>query len=343
MIERYTRPEMAHIWSEENKYRQWLEVELAAAEALAEVNDVPPEAARLLRKHASFDVKRIQEIEREVKHDVIAFTTAVSESLAAAGEAGASRWLHYGLTSNDVVDTAQALMVRSASDLILRGITDLAAVLKTRAFEFKDTVQIGRTHGMHAEPITFGLKLALWYDEMQRNLSRFSGAAEGMRVGKISGAVGTFGHIGPQAEERICQRLGLRPAAIASQVISRDRHAHYIATLALVAATLEKIALEIRHLQRTEVREVEEPFAPGQKGSSAMPHKRNPVTCEQICGLARVVRGNMQPAFENNRSLARARHFPLLRGANHSSRYHYRRRLYAGENGLADFRAACFG
>jgi adenylosuccinate lyase len=299
MIERYTRPEMAQIWSEENKYRQWLEVELAAAEALAQTNDVPPEAARLLRKHAGFDLKRIHEIEREVKHDVIAFTTTVSESLGQAGEAGASRWLHYGLTSNDVVDTAQALLVRSASDLILRGITELADILKARAFEFKDTVQIGRTHGIHAEPITFGLKLALWYDEMQRNLTRFSAAAEGMRVGKISGAVGTFGHIGPQAEERICQRLGLRPAAIASQVISRDRHANYIATLALVAATLEKIALEIRHLQRTEVREVEEPFAEGQKGSSAMPHKRNPVTCEQICGLARVVRGNVQPAFEN--------------------------------------------
>jgi len=299
MIERYTRPEMANIWSEENKYRQWLEVELAASEALAQTNDVPPEAARLLRKHAGFDLKRIQELERVVKHDVIAFTTAVSESLAAAGEPEASRWLHYGLTSNDVVDTAQALMVRSASEQILKGISELAAILKTRAFEFKDTVQIGRTHGMHAEPITFGLKLALWYDEVQRNLTRFSAAAEGMRVGKISGAVGTFGHIGPQAEERICQRLGLRPAPIASQVISRDRPANYIATLALVAATLEKIALEIRHLQRTEVREVEEPFAPGQKGSSAMPHKRNPVTCEQICGLARVVRGNVQPAYEN--------------------------------------------
>src|SRR6202167_932066 len=299
MIDRYTRPEMARIWSEENKYRQWLEVELAAAEALAQTNDVPPEAARLLRKHASFDLQRIQEIEREVKHDVIAFTTAVAESLAAAGEAGAARWLHYGLTSNDVVDTAQDLMVRSASDLILSGINDLAAVLKTRAFEFKDTVQIGRTHGIHAEPITFGLKLALWYDEVQRNLTRFSTAAEGMRVGKISGVVGTFGHIGPQAEERICQRLGLRPAPIASQVISRDRHAHYIATLALVAATLEKIALEIRHLPRTEVREAEEPFAPGQKGSSAMPHKRNPVACEQICGLARVVRSNVQAAFED--------------------------------------------
>ncbi len=299
MIERYTRPEMARIWSEENKYRQWLEVELATAEALAQTNDVPPEAARMLRKHASFDLKRIQEIEREVKHDVIAFTTAVSESLAAADQAAASRWLHYGLTSNDIVDTAQALMVRSASDAILDGINKLAAALKTRAFEFKDTVQIGRTHGMHAEPITFGLKLALWYDEVQRNLTRFSAAAEGMRVGKISGAVGTFGHIGPQAEERICQRLGLRPAAIASQVISRDRHANYVASLALVAANLEKIALEIRHLQRTEVREVEEPFAEGQKGSSAMPHKRNPVTCEQICGLARIVRSNAQAAFEN--------------------------------------------
>src|SRR6202046_3327382 len=299
MIDRYTRPEMSRIWSEENKYRQWLEVELAAAEALAQTNDVPPEAARLLRKHASFNLKRIQEIEREVKHDVIAFTTAVAESMAAAGETGASRWLHYGLTSNDVVDTAQALMVRSASDLILRGITELAQVLKARAFEFKDTVQIGRTHGIHAEPITFGLKLALWYDEVQRNLNRFSAAAEGMRVGKISGAVGTFGHIGPQAEERICQRLGLRPAPIASQVISRDRHANYVATLALIAATLEKIALEIRHLQRTEVREVEEPFSEGQKGSSAMPHKRNPVTCEQICGLARIVRSNAQAGMEN--------------------------------------------
>jgi adenylosuccinate lyase len=299
MIDRYTRPEMARIWSQENKYRQWLEVELAASEALAETNDVPPEAARLLRQHASFDLDRIHEIEREVKHDVIAFTTAVSESMAAAGEASASRWLHYGLTSNDVVDTALALVVRSASEQILEGIHNLAAALKRRAFEFKDTVQIGRTHGMHAEPITFGLKLALWYDEVQRNLTRFSAAAEGMRVGKISGAVGTFGHIGPRAEERICQRLGLRPAAIASQVVSRDRHANYIATLALVAATLEKIALEIRHLQRTEVREVEEPFSEGQKGSSAMPHKRNPVTCEQICGLARVVRGNVQPAFEN--------------------------------------------
>jgi len=299
MIERYTRPEMGRIWSEENKYRAWLEVELATAEALAETGELPAEAARLLREHARFDVARIQEIEREVRHDVIAFTTAVSESMKTAGHSAASRWLHYGLTSNDVVDTAQALLVREASDIIARDIGELLQVLKKRAFEFKHTVQIGRTHGIHAEPITFGLKIALWYDEMTRNRDRFHAASEGMRVGKISGAVGTFGHIGPEAEERICRRLGLKPAPIASQVISRDRHAEYVSTLALIAATLEKIALEVRHLQRTEVREAEEPFAEGQKGSSAMPHKRNPIVSEQICGLARVVRSNAQAAFEN--------------------------------------------
>jgi len=299
MIDRYTRPEMGHIWSEENKYRAWLEVELATAEALAETGEVPVEAAHLLRKHASFQVTRIQEIEREVKHDIIAFTTAVSESMASAGHPEASRWLHYGLTSNDVVDTAQSLLVREASEIIAKGVGKLAGALKKRAFEFKHTVQIGRTHGVHAEPITFGLKLALWYDEVQRNLGRFSDAARDMRVGKISGAVGTFGHIGPEAEERICRRLGLEPAPIASQVISRDRHANYVSALALIAATLEKIAIEIRHLQRTEVREAEEPFAAGQKGSSSMPHKRNPVTCEQVAGLARVVRSNAQAAFEN--------------------------------------------
>ena len=299
MIARYTRPEMGRIWSEENKYRQWLEVELATAEALAEIGEVPKEAARELRLHAAFDVARLQEIEREVRHDIVAFTTAVAESMATAGHPDASRWFHFGLTSNDVVDTAQALQLRAASEVILKGINSLSDVLKKRAFEFKDTVQIGRTHGIHAEPITFGLKLALWYDEMRRNLTRFSTAAEGMRVGKISGAVGTFGHIGPQAEERICERLGLRPAPIASQVISRDRHAEYVSSLALIAATLEKIALEVRHLQRTEVREAEEPFSEGQKGSSSMPHKRNPVVSEQICGLARVVRANAQAAFEN--------------------------------------------
>jgi len=299
MIERYTRPEMARIWSEQNKYQAWLDVELAASEALAETGEVPSDAARLLRQHASFEVKRIQEIEREVKHDVIAFTTAVAERMAAAGHADASRWLHYGLTSNDVVDTAQALLVRAASDAIVAGLKSLAESLKRRAFEFKDTIQIGRTHGIHAEPITFGLKLALFYDEIARDQVRFEAAAAEMRVGKISGAVGTFGHIGPEAEERICHKLGLKAAPIASQVISRDRHANYLSMLALIAATLEKIALEIRHLQRTEVREAEEPFAAGQKGSSAMPHKRNPVTCEQICGLARVVRSNAQAGFEN--------------------------------------------
>jgi len=299
MIPRYTRPEMGHIWSDENKFRTWLEVELAAAEALAELGDVPPEAARLLRQHSSFSVDRILEIEREVKHDVIAFTTAVAESLAAAGHADASRWLHYGLTSNDVVDTAQALQVAQASQLLLQGLAELRAVLRERAFEFQHTVQMGRTHGVHAEPITFGLKLALWYDEADRDYRRLEAEAKEMAVGKLSGAVGTFAHIGPDAEERICAKLGLRAAPIASQVISRDRHAAYVSVLALICALLEKIALEIRHLQRTEVREAEEPFSAGQKGSSTMPHKRNPVTCEQICGLARVVRANVQAAFEN--------------------------------------------
>jgi adenylosuccinate lyase len=299
MINRYTRPEMGRIFSEQNKFDQWLAVELAAAEALAESGEVPVEAARALRAHAAFDIARIDEIERETRHDVIAFTTAVAEKMAAAGDAGASRWLHYGLTSNDVVDTAQALMLKQASELLVAGARTLAEILKRRAYEFKDTVQIGRTHGIHAEPITFGLKLALWYDEIVRGTRRLEAAAEDLRVGKISGAVGTFGHIGPEAEERICTRLGLKPAAISSQVIARDRHAAWVSSLALITATLEKIALEIRHLQRTEVREAEEPFGQGQKGSSAMPHKRNPVVSEQICGLARVVRANVQAAFEN--------------------------------------------
>jgi adenylosuccinate lyase len=290
---------MGRIWSDENKFQQWLEVELAASEALAELGVAPPEAAKALRAHAAFDVARIHEIEREVKHDVIAFTTAVAEKMAAAGEGPQSRWLHYGLTSNDVVDTAQALQVRQASALIREGIVRLREVLKRRAFEFQHTPQIGRTHGVHAEPITFGLKLAIWYEEAGRNLARFDAAAEDMRVGKISGAVGTYAHIGPEAEEQICARLGLRPAPVASQVIQRDRHAAYISALAVLAALLEKIALEVRHLQRTEVREAEEFFAKGQKGSSAMPHKRNPVTCEQICGLARVIRGNVVPALED--------------------------------------------
>jgi adenylosuccinate lyase len=299
MITRYTRPEMGRIWSDENKFRAWLEVELAASETLAEMGEVPPDAARLLRQHARFEVERILEIEREVKHDVIAFTTAIAESMTAAGHAEASRWFHYGLTSNDVVDTAQGLVVAQASAVLLKGADKLIEVLKRRAFEFQHTVQVGRTHGVHAEPITFGLKLALWYDDMRANRRRLAAAAEDMRVGKMSGAVGTFGHLSPAAEESICGRLGLQAAPISSQVISRERHAYYLATLALMATTLEKIALEVRHLQRTEVREAQEPFSSGQKGSSAMPHKKNPVTSEQICGLARVIRANVQPAFEN--------------------------------------------
>jgi len=299
LIPRYTRPEMGRIWSDQNKFQQWLEVELAASDALAERGVVPVEAARLLRTHAAFDVARIFEIEREVKHDVIAFTTAVSEKMAAAGHAEASRWLHYGLTSNDVVDTAQALQIRQASAILLADLESLRPILKRRALEFQHTVQIGRTHGVHAEPITFGLKFAIWYEEAGRNIRRLQAAAEDMRVGKISGAVGTFAHIGPEIEEAICAKLGLRPAPVSSQVIQRDRHANFVATLAVLTASLEKIALEVRHLQRTEVREAEEYFSKGQKGSSSMPHKRNPVTCEQICGLARVVRANAQAAFEN--------------------------------------------
>jgi adenylosuccinate lyase len=299
MIARYTRPEMGRIWSDQHKYECWLEVELAASEALAETGEVPTSAAEALRTFARFDIDRIREIEREVGHDVIAFTTAVAESLKEKGAAEAARWLHYGLTSNDVVDTAQALQIKEASSLIQAGLAELASALKIRAYEHKYTVQIGRTHGIHAEPITFGLKLALWWDEIERQRARFEIASEDIRVGKLSGAVGTFAHIEPEAEERICTRLGLRPAPITSQVISRDRHANYLAILAGVAASLEKVALEIRHLQRTEVREAEEPFASGQKGSSAMPHKRNPVVCEQICGLAHVVRSNAQAAFDN--------------------------------------------
>jgi adenylosuccinate lyase len=290
---------MGRIWSDQNKFQQWLEVELAASEALAELGVVPDEAARLLRAHAGFDAGRILEIEKEVRHDVIAFTTAVAESMAAAGHADASRWLHYGLTSNDVVDSAQALLLQQASAILLGGLEGLRAALKRRALEFQRTVQIGRTHGVHAEPITFGLKFAIWYEEAGRDLARVRAAAEGLRVGKISGAVGTFAHIGPEVEERICARLNLAPAPVASQVIQRDLHAAFVSALALAAALCEKIALEVRHLQRTEVREAEEYFARGQKGSSAMPHKRNPVTSEQICGLARVVRANAQAAFEN--------------------------------------------
>ncbi len=296
MIPRYTRPEMGRIWSDENKYRSWLAVELAATETLAAAGLVPKSAAQALVKKADFDLARIHSIEAEVKHDVIAFTTAVAEKVA---NTEASRWLHYGLTSNDVVDTAQALQIKAASVIIAAALEELRDVLHRRAHEFKHTPMIGRTHGIHAEPITFGLKLANWYAEITRHIERFARAAEEMRVGKLSGAVGTFAHLEPEYEEQICARLGLQPAAISSQVIQRDRHANYVATLAGIASTLDKIATEIRHLQRTEVREAEEYFSEKQKGSSAMPHKRNPVTCEQISGLARVVRANAQAAFEN--------------------------------------------
>jgi adenylosuccinate lyase len=296
LIARYTRPEMGRIWSDENKYRCWLQVEIAASQALAHAGMVPQAAADTIRDRAAFTVDRINEIEAEVRHDVIAFTTTVAEHIA---DSDASRWLHYGLTSTDVVDTAQALQLKEASAIIRAGIVHLAQVLQTRAVEFKHTPSIGRTHGVHAEPTTFGLKLLLWYAEIQRNLKRFDAAAEDLRVGKLSGAVGTFGHLKPEHEEAICAALGLTPVEVATQVIQRDRHAAYVATLAVLVSTLDKIATEVRHLQRTEVREAEEFFSEKQKGSSAMPHKRNPITSEQISGLARVVRANAQTAFEN--------------------------------------------
>jgi adenylosuccinate lyase len=294
MIPRYTRSEMGRIWSDENKFAQWLAVEIAAAEAEAEAGLIPKSAARAIRREGKFDVERILAIEKEVKHDVIAFTTNV-----AAHVGREARYLHFGLTSNDVVDTAQALQIRGASALLRQGLERLGEALKKRALEFQHTPMIGRTHGIHAEPITFGWKLAIWFEGNRRNIARFDFAAEQMRVGKISGAVGTYGHLPPSIERKICAKLGLKPAPITSQVIQRDRHAFYVCTLAVIAASLEKIALEVRGLQRTEIREAEEFFAAGQKGSSAMPHKRNPVTSEQICGLARVVRANAQAALEN--------------------------------------------
>jgi adenylosuccinate lyase len=284
LIDRYTRPAMGAIWTDENKYRCWLKVEAAASTVLAEDGVIPTSAAAAIATKATASAARVAEIEAEVKHDIIAFTTAVAESLKARGLDAESRWLHYGLTSNDIVDTAQALQIKEASALLTDGIAGLLAVLKRRAIEFKLTPTIGRTHGIHAEPTTFGLKLLNWYAEMERNATRFAAAAEDMRVGKLSGAVGTFGHLKPEHEERICARLGLKAAPVTTQVIQRDRHAAYI---------------EIRHLQRTEVREAQEYFSEKQKGSSSMPHKKNPITSEQISGLARVLRGNSQAAMEN--------------------------------------------
>jgi adenylosuccinate lyase len=294
MIPRYTHPEMGAIWSEQRRYETWLEVELAAADAMADAGIVPAEAARELRARAAFDLARIEAIEQTTQHDVIAFTTAVAEHVGPA-----ARWLHFGLTSSDVVDTAQAIQMREACDLIIKGIAGLMEAVRGRAEEHRRTPMIGRTHGVHAEPMTFGLKLALWYAELQRDLDRVLGARETVGVGKISGAVGTFAHLDPAIEASVCERLGLQPAPVSSQIIQRDRHAELMCVLAIVAASLEKFALEIRGLQKTEIGEVEEPFGKGQKGSSAMPHKRNPVGCEQITGLARLVRANAVAALEN--------------------------------------------
>ena len=294
MIARYTNPEMGRIWSEQRKYETWLQVEVAAAEAMADAGIVPPEAARDLRDKGAFDIARIDEIEKVTQHDVIAFTTSVAEKVGPS-----ARWLHFGLTSSDVIDTAQALQMVEACDLILKNIAALGDAIKVRALEHRQTPMIGRTHGVHAEVMTFGLKLALWYADMTRNLERVRRAREGVRVGMISGAVGTFAHLDPAIEEAVCKRLGLVPDAVSSQVIQRDRHAELVSALAITAASLEKFALEIRGLQKTEIGEVEEPFAKGQKGSSAMPHKRNPIGCEQIVGLARLLRANAMAAMEN--------------------------------------------
>jgi adenylosuccinate lyase len=285
---------MGAIWSDQRRYETWLQVELAAADAMAERGIVPREAARDLRVRAAFDIARIEEIEGTTQHDVIAFTTAVAEHVGAS-----ARWLHFGLTSSDVIDTAQAIQMRQACDLVVKDIAGLMEAVRLRAEEHRRTPMIGRTHGVHAEPMTFGLKLALWYAELQRDLDRVLRARDVVSVGKLSGAVGTFAHLDPEIEATVCERLGLQPAPVSSQVIQRDRHAELVAALAITAASLEKFALEIRGLQKTEIGEVEEPFGRGQKGSSAMPHKRNPIGCEQITGLARLVRANAHAALEN--------------------------------------------
>lgn len=294
MIERYSRPEMRAIWTEENKFRAWLEVELCACEAWADLGVIPKEDTVKLRQNATFNMDRIYEIEQETRHDVIAFTRAVSESL---GEE--RKWVHYGLTSTDVVDTAMGYLLKQANDILEQDILRFIGILKEKALAYKHTPMMGRTHGVHAEPTTFGLKMALWHEEMIRNLDRFRHAADGVQYGKISGAVGTYANIDPSVEEFVCRKLGTKPAPISTQTLQRDRHAEYMATLALIATSLEKFATEVRALQKSEVREVEEAFAKGQKGSSAMPHKRNPIGSENISGLARVIRGHMVSAYEN--------------------------------------------
>ncbi|MBP3952585.1 adenylosuccinate lyase [Bacillus suaedae] len=294
MIERYTRPEMGAIWTEENRFQAWLEVEIVACEAWAELGEIPKADVEKIRENASFNVERIYEIEEETRHDVVAFTRAVSETL---GEE--RKWVHYGLTSTDVVDTALSYLLKQANDILLADIERFIEILKNKALEHKFTIMMGRTHGVHAEPTTFGLKLALWYEEMKRNLERFKHAAEGVRVGKLSGAVGTFANIDPAIEAFVCKNLGLQAAPISTQTLQRDRHAEYMAALALIATSIEKFAVEVRGLQKSETREVEEFFSKGQKGSSAMPHKRNPIGSENMTGLARLIRGYMMTAYEN--------------------------------------------
>lgn len=294
MIQRYTLPEMGELWSLETKFKKWLDVEIAVCEVHAEDGTIPQEALAEIKAKAAFTVERVNEIEKTTDHDVIAFTTNLAENIGPA-----SRFVHYGLTSSDVVDTANALLLRDACDILLAKVDALLGVLKRRAFEFKDTPQIGRTHGIHAEPTSFGLTWALWYSEMQRNRRRLESAREAVAVGKISGAVGAFAHLGPDVEERVCKRLGIAAADVSTQVIQRDRYAEYLSTLAIIASTLEKIALQVRHWQRTEVREAQEAFKTGQKGSSAMPHKRNPILSERICGMARTIRANAVVGFEN--------------------------------------------
>lgn len=294
MIERYTRPEMAAIWTEENKFKAWLEVEILACEAWSELGHIPKEDVKLIRQNASFDINRINEIELETRHDVVAFTRAVSETL---GEE--RKWVHYGLTSTDVVDTALSYLLKQANEILLSDVERFVEVLKEKAQEHKYTVMMGRTHGVHAEPTTFGLKMGLWYEEMKRNLERLKRAAAEVEFGKMSGAVGTFANIDPFVENYVCEKLGISPAPISTQTLQRDRHAHYMSVLALIATSIEKFAVEVRGLQKSETREVEEYFAKGQKGSSAMPHKRNPIGSENVTGLARLIRGYMVTAYDN--------------------------------------------
>ena len=294
MIERYTRPEMGAIWTEENRFKAWLEVEILACEAWSELGAIPKEDVKALRENATFDVNRIKEIEEETRHDVVAFTRAVSETLGSE-----RKWVHYGLTSTDVVDTALSYLLKQANDILLADVERFITILEEKAKAHKYTVMMGRTHGVHAEPTTFGLKLALWVEEMKRNLERLKAAAKNVEFGKISGAVGTYANIDPFVEQYVCEKLGISAAPISTQTLQRDRHAQYMSTLALIATSIEKFATEIRGLQKSETREVEEFFAKGQKGSSAMPHKRNPIGSENMTGLARVIRGHMMTAYEN--------------------------------------------